>query len=116
MIYGFVLCMPCQYYHSVMRGFFGCIFIFQSIVKDFAARCQGIIQEAMKWAPRATLSHLQEYHDRNLNSGMCHHAGLVLAAESMQQFIGLNVHSAPLSVSSVKPLLFPSYLFILHYL
>lgn len=72
----------------------------KSIVKDFAARCQGIIQEAMKWAPRATLSHLQEYHDQNLSSGMCHHAGLVLAAESMQQFIGLNVHSAPLSIST----------------
>lgn len=91
-----------------------CVFIFQSIVKDFAARCQGIIQEAMKWAPRATLSHLQDYHDQNLNSGMCHHAGLVLAAESMQQCIGLNIQSAPLSVSSVTPLLFPSYLFILH--
>jgi len=76
-------------------------------VKDFAARCQGIIQEAMKWAPRATLSHLQEYHDQNLNSGMCHHAGLVLAAESMQQFVGLNIQSTPLSVSSVKPLFFP---------
>jgi hypothetical protein len=32
----------------------------------------------------------------------------------MQQFIGLNIQSAPLSVSSVKPMLFPSYLFILH--
>ena len=83
-------------------------------MKDFAARCQGIIQEAMKWAPRATLSHLQDYHNQILNSGMCHHAGLALAAESMQQYIGLNIQSAPLSVSSIKPVLFPSYFVILH--
>jgi len=108
----YVLSLLSQSYACIF--FFWCIFIFQSIVKDFAARCQGIIQEAMKWAPRATLSHLQEYHDQNLNSGMCHHAGLVLAAESMQQLVGLNIHSAPLSVSSIKPLLLPSYLFILH--
>jgi hypothetical protein len=100
-----------MYVLSVLSQCFACIFfIFQSIVKDFAARCQGIIQEAMKWAPHATLSHLQEYHDQNRNSGMCHHAGLVLAAESMQQFLGLNVQSAPVSVSLLKPLLFSPHI------
>lgn len=83
-------------------------------MKDFAARCQGIIQEAMKWAPDATRSHLHEYISQNPNSSMCPHAGLALAVESMLQYTGLNVQSAPLSVSSVKPLFFSTYLFLLH--
>lgn len=78
-------------------------------MKDFAARCQGIIQEAMKWAPHATHSHLQDYINQIPSSGMWHHSGLALATESMLQCTGLNRQSAPLSVSSVKLLPYEFY-------
>ncbi|PSN41691.1 hypothetical protein C0J52_07710 [Blattella germanica] len=73
----------------------------ESIVKDFAARCQGIVQEAMKWAPHATRSHLQDYLNQIPSSGMWHHSGLALATESMLQYTGLNIQSAPLSISTL---------------
>lgn len=61
--------------------------LLQIIVKDFTARCKGIVQEAMKWAPQATRSHLQEYINQIPSSGMRHHSGLSLAIDSVLEFV-----------------------------
>lgn len=67
-------------------------------MKDFAARCKGIIQEAMKWTPQATRSHLQDYLNQLSASGIWYHSGLSLAIESVLQYTGLNSQSATLNV------------------
>lgn len=55
----------------------------ESRFKDFADRCQGIVNEAMKWAPRSTRSHLQEYPNQLPTSSLVHHSGLALAFDSV---------------------------------
>lgn len=75
----------------------------ESIVQDFAARCQGIIQEAVKWAPIITRSHLEEYLAcySYTADGLTQHSGVALAIESVLQFAGLNSYSAPLPISTL---------------
>ncbi|XP_037092304.1 LOW QUALITY PROTEIN: phosphatidylinositol 4-kinase alpha-like [Pollicipes pollicipes] len=73
----------------------------ETTVKDFAARCQGIIEEAMKWAPATTRSHLVEYLRRPAGG---HHAGLALALESGLQFAGLCPQAAPLAAATLAKL------------
>lgn len=63
----------------------------QITVKDFTARCKGIVQEAMKWAPQATKSHLQEYINQIPSSGMRHHSGLLLAIDSVLEFVDTTI-------------------------
>ncbi|CAG0882290.1 unnamed protein product [Darwinula stevensoni] len=102
----------------------------EGIVKDFAARCQGIIQEAIRWAPHVTRSHLQEYITPSREVALAHvdmrgsilttnlnhktsvpglpqgtirpHAGLALATESVLASAGLNTTSEALSQSALE--------------
>lgn len=56
----------------------------ESIVRDFTAHCQRIIQEAVKWAPRTTRTHLIEYitDAQRVQIDVGQHPGLSLAIES----------------------------------
>lgn len=73
----------------------------EQIVKDFAERCQGIVEVATEWAPHQTHSHLQDYLNRIPSSGMWHHAGLALAAESILKYRDLNTQSNSLGTGTL---------------
>ncbi|KAB7502620.1 Phosphatidylinositol 4-kinase alpha [Armadillidium nasatum] len=64
-------------------------------VNDFAARCYDILQEAMKWAPSATRSHLQNYQMGLDKREFSSHSGLALATESLLSYAGISGPSIP---------------------
>ena len=72
----------------------------QTTVKDFAARSIGILQEAMRWAPSATRSHLMQYllQMDHSSRGLYQHSGLALITESVLQHAGYNRSAAALGV------------------
>lgn len=64
-------------------------------LKDFSDRCQGIVNEAMKWAPRSTRSHLQEYPNKIPTSVLTHHSGLALAFDAVVSGSVLHSNALP---------------------
>ena len=62
----------------------------EQIVKDFANRVKGIIEEAMKWAPDTMKSHMKEYINNKGTEGTSTHSGLALATECVLSFASLN--------------------------
>ena len=79
----------------------------QTTVKDFAARSIGILQEAMRWAPSATRSHLMQYllQMDHSSRGLYQHSGLALITESVLQHAGYNRSAAALGVIMHKYIL-----------
>ena len=71
-------------------------------MKDFASRSSQILQEALKWAPNTTRSHLIEYllEMENTAEGLFQHSGLSLATESVLNYAGYNKSAAALGVST----------------
>ncbi|XP_030382082.1 phosphatidylinositol 4-kinase alpha isoform X1 [Scaptodrosophila lebanonensis] len=72
-------------------------------LKDFADRCQGIVNEAMKWAPRSTRSHLQEYPNQIPTPVLAHHSGLALAFDSVVNSSAMHPASALNTVANKRP-------------
>lgn len=76
---------------------------FQSRLKDFADRCQGIVNEAMKWAPKSTKSHLQEYPNQLPSSSLTHHSGLALAFDAVLKSCPPSLASSLMPLASQRP-------------
>ncbi|XP_060554504.1 phosphatidylinositol 4-kinase alpha-like isoform X3 [Ruditapes philippinarum] len=76
----------------------------ERIVKDFALQSSRILQEAIKWAPQITRSHLTEYllEMENTSQGLFQHSGLAMATESVLNYAGFNRSAAALGSSTLE--------------
>ncbi|XP_041348000.1 phosphatidylinositol 4-kinase alpha-like [Gigantopelta aegis] len=75
----------------------------ENTVKDFAARCGGILQESIKWAPNATRSHLIQYllQLETTSEALHQHSGLALATESVLTYAGYHQTAASLTAATL---------------
>ncbi|XP_012288489.1 phosphatidylinositol 4-kinase alpha [Orussus abietinus] len=75
----------------------------EMIVKDFMARCKGIVREAMKWALQATRSHLQEYliMIQIPTFAVRQQGGLELAVYSVHEFVLSVILEMPLPANTL---------------
>ncbi|KAK3587139.1 hypothetical protein CHS0354_006780 [Potamilus streckersoni] len=75
----------------------------EQTVKDFATRSSQILQEALKWAPSTTRSHLIEYllKFENASEGLFQHSGLALATESVLNYAGYSKTAAVLGSNTL---------------
>lgn len=74
----------------------------EAMVRDYAERCKGFLQEAMKWAPETTRSHLEEYVNLNCADALQNHSGLAMATEGLLKFAGLNISASSLPDASLE--------------
>ncbi|KAL1513897.1 hypothetical protein ABEB36_003236 [Hypothenemus hampei] len=74
----------------------------ESMIKDFAAYAEEIIESGMKWAPQWTRSHILEYLNKMPSSGMDHHTGLSMALACVLKYGPLNLFNAPLSAGTLE--------------
>jgi phosphatidylinositol 4-kinase len=60
----------------------------ESMIRDFIARCGNILQEALKFAPITTKSHIQNYmlHLQQNGNDVYNHYGVNMALETVMQF------------------------------
>ncbi|CAL8128289.1 unnamed protein product [Orchesella dallaii] len=70
----------------------------EGMVQDYSERCFGFLQEAFKWAPESTRSHLEEYANLNCENGYKNlfqwhnHTRLTMTTEGLLQFAGINLN------------------------
>ncbi|CAL8078131.1 unnamed protein product [Orchesella dallaii] len=74
----------------------------EAMVRDYSERCTGFLQEAMKWAPETTRSHLEEYVNLNCGDALQNHSGLAMATEGLLKFAGLNLVAENLPDTSLE--------------
>nr|XP_039270122.1 phosphatidylinositol 4-kinase alpha-like [Styela clava] len=82
----------------------------EKIIKDFKQHCGGILNEAVRWAPSSTTSHLQDYlinYDSGLidfdgNADSSSHIGLSLAIRTLSEAAVGKQHNSMFATAMIK--------------